>query len=115
MKPITLFIALENLRNEKLQGHFIRSRAKWVDEGEKPTKYFCHLESRNYLINKTIKKIVVSEEKTLYSQEEIMKEVKSFYESLFKNSDSILRDIDLDTLIRGRDISKLDNDTAETL
>ena len=46
--------ALENLRKEKLQGHFIRSRAKWVDEGEKPTKYFCHLESRNYL-NKTKK------------------------------------------------------------
>ena len=44
-----------------------------------------------------------------------MKEVKSFYESLFKNSDSTLRDIDLETLIQGRDISKLDNDTAETL
>ena len=40
MKPITLYekekIALENLRTEKLQGHFIRSRDKWVDEGEKP-------------------------------------------------------------------------------
>lgn len=45
--------ALENLRKEKLRGHFIRSRAKWVDEGEKPTKYFCHLESRNFL-NKII-------------------------------------------------------------
>lgn len=45
--------ALENFRKEKLRGHFIRSRAKWVDEGEKPTKYFCHLESRNFL-NKII-------------------------------------------------------------
>ena len=46
---------LENLRKEKLKGNMIRSKARWVEEGEKPTKYFCHLESRNYL-NKTIKK-----------------------------------------------------------
>jgi hypothetical protein len=26
----------------------VRSRAQWVDEGEKPTKYFCGLESKNY-------------------------------------------------------------------
>lgn len=47
--------ALENLRKEKLQGHMIRSRALWLEEGEKPSKYFCNLESRNFL-NKTIKK-----------------------------------------------------------
>lgn len=44
---------LEKVRKEKLQGHIIRSRAKWVEEGEKPSKYFCSLESRNFL-NKTI-------------------------------------------------------------
>ena len=35
---------LENLRIEKLHGSFIRSRANWVDSGEKVTKYFCNLE-----------------------------------------------------------------------
>ena len=48
--------SLEQLRKQKLQGHMIRSRARWVEEGEKPTKYFCHLESRNFL-NKTIKRV----------------------------------------------------------
>lgn len=47
--------ALEKLRKEKLFGHMIWSRAHWMEEGEKPSKYFCNLESRNY-INKTIKK-----------------------------------------------------------
>ena len=47
---------LENLRKEKLQGTIIRSKALWVDEGEKPTKYFCNLGSRNY-VNKTIQKL----------------------------------------------------------
>ena len=27
--------SLENLRKEKLQGHIIRSRARWVEDGEK--------------------------------------------------------------------------------
>ena len=55
---------------------------------------------------------ILSEEKNLYSQEEIMKEKKSFYESLSKNSDTNLRNINLETLIQGTDISKLDTDTA---
>ena len=33
----------------------------------------------------------------------------------FKNSDTDHRNIDLETLIQGKDISKLHNDTAETL
>ena len=31
---------LDSLRNEKMKGKLVRSRAQWVDEGEKPTKYF---------------------------------------------------------------------------
>lgn len=49
---------LETLRKKKLRGYFIRSRAKWIDVGEKPTKYFCYLESRNFL-NTIIKKVFV--------------------------------------------------------
>lgn len=29
--------SVDNLRKEKLRGTFIHFRAKWVDEGEKPT------------------------------------------------------------------------------
>ena len=47
--------ALENLRKEKLQGHIIRSRAQLIEQGEKPSRYFCKLGPRNFL-NKTIKK-----------------------------------------------------------
>lgn len=38
----------------------IRSEARWVEEGEKPTNYFCHHKSRNFL-NNTIKKVEVPE------------------------------------------------------
>ena len=37
---------LESIREQKLKGSRIRSRIKWVEQGEKPTKYFCNLENR---------------------------------------------------------------------
>ena len=34
--------SLEHFTKNKLQGHVIQSKAQWVEEGEKPTKYFCN-------------------------------------------------------------------------
>ena len=42
-------IKLINIRQEKLKGHMLRSKAQYTDEGEKPTKYFCGLEKHNYI------------------------------------------------------------------
>ena len=77
---------LENVRKEKIKGIIIRSRVKWAEEGEKPTKYFCNLESRNY-INKTISRIEKDNGQTITKQEDILNEVKKFYENLYKNHD----------------------------
>ena len=78
---------LENLRKEKLKGIIIRSRVRWAEEGEKPTNYFCHLESRNY-INKTITKIEKQNGQTITKQEDILNQVKLFYENLYENHDT---------------------------
>lgn len=99
--------SLEQLRKQKLQGHMVRSRARWVEEGEKPTKYFCHLESRNFL-NKTIKK-VETPEKTYYNQLDIMTEIRGFYKSLYQNTDTEAMDVDLADVLPSNDIPKLQN------
>ena len=78
---------LENIRKEKIKGVIIRSRVRWAEEGEKPTKYFCNLESRNY-INKTISKIEKENGQTITKQEDILNEVKQFYQNLYKNHDA---------------------------
>ena len=36
---------LQDIRQEKLKGNLIRSRAEYIDKGERPTKYFCGLEN----------------------------------------------------------------------
>ena len=39
---------LNNLREDKMQGYLVRSRANIIENGEKPSQYFCNLESHNY-------------------------------------------------------------------
>ena len=39
---------LSDIRHDKLKGYMIRSKAQNIDQGEKPTKYFCGQEKHNY-------------------------------------------------------------------
>jgi hypothetical protein len=56
---------------------------QWIEEGEKPTKYFCGLESTNFT-SKIIPKIERDDGKTITKQFDILKETKVFYEELYK-------------------------------
>ena len=89
---------LENLRNVKIKGSMIRSRIKWLGEGEKPTKYFCGLENKN-CIDKIIKKIELANGNILTYQKDILNEVQKYYTNLFANKDSELHDFNLNELL----------------
>ena len=103
--------ALENIRKEKLQGHFIRARALWVEEGERPSHYFCHLESRNFT-NKTIHKLETDNNMCLQNQSDILKECKCFYEKLYSDKEEYIEDIDLNARLDSYDIPKLNENEA---
>lgn len=38
---------LEEFRKDYIEGLFIRTKLNWIEQGEKPTKYFLSLEKRN--------------------------------------------------------------------
>ena len=78
---------LENVRESKLKGSLIRSRAKWMEDGEKPTKYFCSLESSHY-VNKSIPFIEQENGVKLQDQNEILNEAVSFCKTLYKKKDN---------------------------
>ena len=82
-----------------LKGIILRAKAKWIEEGEKPTKYFCMLEKRNY-INKTITEIFDENGNTITLQEEILNEIKNFYKKLYANKDNELVELDMELLIK---------------
>lgn len=71
------------MKAHKLKGNYIRSRTQWIEEGEKPTRYFCNLESRNF-INKQFSKLDIENGQIIESQEEILNKTKLFYENQYQ-------------------------------
>ena len=75
---------LERLRKVKMKGQSVRARLQWLQKGEKPSKYFCNLENKNY-IEKTIRKLKLSNGSIVIKQEKVLDHIRSFYNNLFKN------------------------------
>jgi len=66
---------------------FFLSKVRWVEQGEKPTiKYFFNLEKRNFNC-KVITEIKREDGKILVEEDEITKEIESFYENLYASHD----------------------------
>ena len=84
----------------------IRSRAQWIDEGERPTKFFCALETKNFL-DKTIKKIYNDKNQIVTDQMQILKSLHNYYERLFGNRDVELEHKNIEDLLQTDQIPKL--------
>ena len=72
----------------------IQSRAQWLNDGEKPSKYLSSLE-KHFHTEKTVRKIVTESGTILTSQKEMLAEIKFFYANLFENKDHDLCDYNL--------------------
>ena len=103
---------LREIRDKKLEGLKIRSRAKWIDQGEKVTKYFCNLENRNY-VSKNMPHLFKKNGLKTETDKEILDEVSSFYENLYEAKQ--VKDIDLNNILNHDDIPKLDNNESKKL
>ena len=68
---------LQNLRGKKLHGSLIRSKARWIEHGEKPSKYFCNLENRNF-VSKRMTSLINEKGEELNDQLSIKNEVFFF-------------------------------------
>ena len=104
--------AIKELRENKLQGVMIRSRAQWLDKGEKVTKYFCSLESRNY-ISKCMPNLIKRNGQLTESQTEILEETKQFYSQLYTERET--KNINLEECLNFEDIPKLSESKKQAL
>ncbi len=71
----------------KAKGAFIRSRAKWIEDGEKSTSYFCRLEKRRQ--EKLSVKALLIHGQVITDQASITKEVVNFYSNLYSSTFSL--------------------------
>ena len=102
---------MQNIRENKIQAIKIRSRANWLKDGEKPSKYLTSPENKNY-IEKTIERLEKQDGQILTEQNSILNEVRNFYEHLFSKSTKI-NDQKLTNVLENSTYPKLN--TAESL
>ena len=95
---------LDTLCNVKAKGAQIRSRYKWVTEGEKNTKYFLGLETKQQSYN-VIREIKSDENGICTTQNDIMGEMCSFYEKLYTSKN--INDVDIDDYLSNIEIPSL--------
>ena len=69
------------------KGAIVYSKTRWVEQGEKLTKYFFNLEKQKYN-HKTIKELKFPEGKSVTKEEEIVKEIERFYKELYTSTSS---------------------------
>ena len=84
------------------QGAFIRSRTTYKVEGEKPTRMFCALERYNE-IQKYVPQLLVmnpeGQEILITNQQDVEKEITTFYKNLFQNKDELIEINSIETFL----------------
>ena len=103
--PITNFEIIKEkqgelikIREKRLEGTLIRSKARWLEQGEKPTNYFCNLENRNF-VSKRMLSLVKENGTEINDFESIKREVGSFYQKLYSSRENELIDVELDEIL----------------
>ena len=84
---------MEAIYAHQAHGAYVRARAKYKCEGEKPTKLFMSLEKHNS-VQKYIPKLCIEKngvKTTIYEQESIETETCDYYEDLFASKDIYLQ------------------------
>ena len=84
---------LIKIREKRLEGSMIRARAKWIEQGEKPSKYFCNLENRNF-VSKRMVSLTKDNNVEVTDFNSINKEVSSFYTKLYSSREKEIVNVD---------------------
>ena len=73
---------LVKLREHKMQGILLRSKAKYAAQGERVTKYYCNMEKRHY-VSKQMFRLTTRDGYTLTNTDEMLTETRDYYKQLY--------------------------------
>ena len=83
---------LQEMYEEKGTGAIFRSKARWTENGEKPTKYFFNLEKTRYE-KKIVSQLKIGEDKFVSDFKQVNKEIENhnnqFYKTSFEENDTL--------------------------
>ncbi len=84
---------LDDIYEAKARGAFIRSKVKWMEEGEKSTKFFLNMENKHQTYNK-IDKLKLDNGEFVENDADILKETVRFYSTLLSTKNPDPREIE---------------------
>ena len=103
---------LQGIRSDRIKGMLLRSKVQWIEEGEKPTKFFASIEKRNY-ISKLINKLNIRGD-IIQNEEQILLEVEMFYQALYSSKiNTVEQNKVMDTFLEDQNIKKLTNEQKQ--
>jgi len=106
----TLKLQIDVFEQERLKSAQIRSRVRWVEEGEKNTKFFLNLEKSRANL-KMFPNIELDNGDVVVDQFEILKTQKDFYENLYsKCVNENLLDENIENFLDGCEVPQLTED-----
>ena len=73
---------LQSIYEEKGRAASFQSKCRWVEKGERPTKYFFNLEKRSYN-RKTITELQIEGETTTNNESQILEAIEKYYNELY--------------------------------
>ena len=73
---------LNKIYDVETKGLIVCSRARWLEEGERSSKYFCNLENRSWQ-KKNIYSLIDDDDNVISDQSHILKNIHTFYSHLY--------------------------------
>ena len=104
---------LQQQYNNKGKAAIFRSKCRWLEEGEKATKYFFNLEKRNYN-RKTINEIKLENEETTTDEKQILSMIKEYYNDLYYSKTTETQD-NFETFTENLKVPKLEDEERDEL
>jgi len=84
----SLKIEMQTRYEEKGCMAIFRSKYRWVEKGERPTRYFFNLEKQNYN-RKTITELQTDNNDIIKEKDNILETIEIFYEDLYSSKTTV--------------------------
>ena len=104
---------LQSIYDKKGMAAIFRSKCRWIEMGERPTKYFFNLEKRNY-IKKTITELRMEDETTIKDETQILDAIENYFNNLYMSTDGTTQD-DYDQYIQDLSLPRLSDEERDNM
>ena len=78
---------IDKILEDNCKGAFVRSRERWMEKGEKSSKYFLNLEKRN--ATKKELDSLKKERDVIFDREKCFKEIYTYYKELYSSKSNL--------------------------